>query len=112
MTLSYQVTNYKEAKMFAWMSTIDWDPQRLDEAVRHFKEHRLPEISKSAGFKKAYLMMDRKKGKMVVLNVFENEKDAQAFAETRKKGMASGHGPNEAGGKNPATEIMEVVVEG
>ncbi len=97
--------------MFAWMSEIEWDPARLDEAVSHFKEHRLPEISQSAGLKKVYLMMDRSKGRMVVLNLFETEKDAQDFAEGRKKALTGGHGPNESGGKKPVTEILEVAVQ-
>jgi hypothetical protein len=102
----------KEDEMFAWMSTIEWDPQRMDEAVRHFREHRLPEIQKAAGFKKAFLMTDRHKGQMVVLNLFETEKDAQAFAEGRKKALSKGQGPQEAGGSKPLNSaIMEIAIQ-
>ena len=96
--------------MFARMSTIEGKPELVEEAIRNHKEQMMPAAKKMAGFKKAFLMVDRKKGKMVGITLWDTQANLQASTAAADKLRAQG--VQTAGTGHPAiVEIYEVAVQ-
>ena len=96
--------------MFARVSTIQGKQEQVDEGIRHYREQVLPAARKMAGFKGAYLLVDRKTGKNLGITLWDTEKDLQtsAAAVDKLRGQAS---RIVDAAKAPTVEVYEVVVE-
>ena len=82
----------------------------MDEGVRHFREQVMPELRKMAGSKGAYLLLDRKSGKSLVIALWEAEKDLQASAAAADRLRAQAT-QTAGAAKPPMVEIYEVAVQ-
>ena len=96
--------------MFARVSTVQGKPEQVDDGIRHYREQMLPEARKMAGFKGAYLLVDRKSGSNVGITLWDTEKNLQAStaAADRLRAQAS---KAVAAPKPPVVEIYEVAVQ-
>ncbi len=96
--------------MFARVSIIQGQKEQIDEGVKHYRERVLPEARKMAGFKGAYLLVDRKTGKNLGITLWDTEKDLQASAAAADKLRGQASKIVDAA-KAPTVEVYEVVVE-
>ena len=96
--------------MFARISTILGKPDRTDEGIRNYREQVLPAVRKMAGFKGAYLLVDRKIGKSAGITMWETEKDLQASSAAANQLRARGAVAT-AAATPPMVEIYEVAVQ-
>ncbi len=95
--------------MFARISRIDGEPQRMDASVRDFRENMVPHAKTMAGFKGAYLLIDRKTGKAMGITMWGTEKDLRESAEAANRLRAQGAKAS-GSSKPPIVEIYEVAV--
>ena len=95
--------------MYARVSTMEGKPEQLEAGVREYREHVLPEVRKIAGFKGAYLLVDRKSGKNVGITLWDTERNLQdsSAAATKLRTQAT---KTVAALKPPVVEIYEVAV--
>ncbi len=95
--------------MFARISVVQGKPEKVDEGIRHYSEVLLPEARKMAGFKGAYLLVDRKSGKNLGITLWDTENNLQAstVAANLLRAQAA---KNIAAPKPPVVEIYEVVI--
>ena len=96
--------------MHARVTTLELDPDRLDEAVAQLEEEHMPTFRSIDGFRGYTLMLDRKSGRVVATSYWATQDHLQAsegamqphserMAET---GNASG---------DPETERFEVALD-
>ena len=96
--------------MFARVSTIEGKPELVEESIRNYREQMIPSARKTDGFQKASLMVDRKKGKMVGITLWDTQANVQASSAAADKLRAQG--VQAAGTVQPAiVEIYEVAVQ-
>ena len=96
--------------MFARVSTIEGKPELVEESIRNYREQMIPSARKLAGFQKALLMVDRKKGKMVGITLWDTQANVQASSTPADKLRAQG--VQASGTGQPAiVEIYEVAVQ-
>jgi len=69
--------------MFARMTIMPIRMDRIDEAIRIYKESVIPEARRQAGFQGACLLTDRQAGKGTAVTFWKNEKTAVANEESR-----------------------------
>ncbi len=96
--------------MFARVSTILGKPENVEEGVRHYQEQTLPEARKMAGFKGAFLLVDRSGGKNLGITLWDTMQDLQASsaAADRLRAQAS---KQLSASNAPLVEIYEVAVQ-
>ena len=94
--------------MFAGVSTIQGKPEQIEAGIRNYREQVLPAAKKMAGFKGAFLLVDRKSGKVVGITLWDSEKDMQASSATADRLRAQG-AKTAAASKPPLVETYEVV---
>ena len=58
--------------MFARQTTIEADPDRIDDAIQHVREAVLPAIEDADGFKGFTLLVDREEGLMIGTSYWES----------------------------------------
>ncbi|MBI2868261.1 MAG: hypothetical protein HYX96_00345 [Chloroflexi bacterium] len=92
--------------MFARVSTIMGKPGQIDEVVRFFKQPDPPEL---AAMKGAYMLVNRKTGKILTMTLWDTEADmaASAAAASQMRGQAAG----KAAAPEPVVELYEVAVK-
>ena len=94
--------------MYARLTTIEGDPDKMDEATRHVQEQTLPQLQKMDGFKGFVALGDRQSGRVVGVSFWESEQAMQASEEV---GDRTRSGAAEAvGGTVASVEPYEVVV--
>jgi heme-degrading monooxygenase HmoA len=96
--------------MFARVSTIQGNPQQVDNGIRHYREQVIPTMMKDTGFKGAYFLVDRKSGKAVSITLWGTEKDLQASTKVADQLRAQAS-QTVAATKPPVVEIYEVGVQ-
>ncbi len=64
--------------MFARLTRVQVNIDRLDETVKLFEESVIPAAKSQKGYRGAYLLTDRKTGKGVALTLWDSEQDAIA----------------------------------
>lgn len=96
--------------MFARVSTIQGKPERVEDGIRGFREEVLPAVRKMAGFKGAYLLVERESGKTVVIALWDTEKNLQASTATTDR-LRAQVSKTVAASKPPIVEIYEVAVQ-
>jgi hypothetical protein len=66
------------------ISSLDGDPAKVDDAIRHFETEVVPAVSRLAGSRAVVLMVDRATGKALVATVWGTREDVEASAEEAK----------------------------
>ena len=61
--------------MYARITTTQFSPYRLDEAISISREHTLPAAQQQAGFKGYLMLVDRSTGKGLTITLWEEEPD-------------------------------------
>jgi len=67
--------------MHARVTSTQVSPDKVDEAVRLWRDSVMPAARQQKGFKSGRLLVDRKTGKAVSVGLWETEADAQATGE-------------------------------
>jgi heme-degrading monooxygenase HmoA len=95
--------------MFARATRIEGSPDRLDEAIRQFREETLPAAQSQAGFGGGMLLADRSTGAALAVTLWETEENMAAseqFANQQRTQVAEAAGAQSA----PRIERYEVAV--
>src|ERR671916_261731 len=71
----------RHAAMHARVSTLVGPPDRMDEGLRHVREHVLPLLQQQDGFKGFVALGDRQSGKLIGVSFWESEQAMQAAEE-------------------------------
>ena len=71
--------------MFARLMIGTSKMDKLDDAVRIYKESIIPVAKSQKGYRDAYLLIDRKTGKEVSISLWDSEKDAEDAIATYQK---------------------------
>lgn len=61
--------------MFARVTTTQFSPYRLDEAIHIAREQIVPAAQKQTGFKGYLMMVDRSTGQAITITLWEGEED-------------------------------------
>ena len=96
--------------MFARVTSGEGKPEQIEAAIRSFREQVEPLAKKIPGFKGSHLLVDREKGKIMGIALWDTIEHLQASAEEAKRLSA---GITRAGGavKPPTVEVYEVAVQ-
>ena len=95
--------------MFARVTSIAGAPDRADEGIRNFREQVLPAARQLAGFKGAYLLMDRATGDALAVTIWESDEAMQA-SEEAASGLRAGAAQEAGATAAPTVSRYEVVV--
>lgn len=68
--------------MFARMTIIQVEPEKIDDAVEIYRKSVVPEAKKQKGYRGACLLIDPKSGKCISVTFWRTEKDAIANEES------------------------------
>ncbi len=63
--------------MYARITTTQFSPYRLDEAIQIVRDHTLPAAQQQDGFKGYLMLVDRSTGKGITITLWEEEADRQ-----------------------------------
>jgi len=67
--------------MHARLVTSQFQLDKLEEAGQLYRESILPEVRQLPGFKGRMVLVDRSKGKVIAITLWESEADARASGE-------------------------------
>jgi heme-degrading monooxygenase HmoA len=73
-----------EAGNFVRVTSLDGDPAKVDEAIRHFETEVVPAVSQLAGSRAVVLFVDRSTGNALVATVWDTKKDLEASTDEAK----------------------------
>jgi hypothetical protein len=93
--------------MFARITTVEGKPEKVDDGARNYREKVVPTIKKLHGFKKAYLLVDRKTGVNVSVVLWDTEKDLQSSMPANLQ-LRSQFAEAVGSVKPPAVSVYEV----
>ena len=96
--------------MFARVSIVQGKPEKVNEGISHYREQTVPAARKMAGFKGAYLLVDRKSGKSMGITLWDTERNLQASAAAADKLRAQA-AQTAAAPRPPVVEIYEVAIQ-
>jgi heme-degrading monooxygenase HmoA len=94
--------------MYARVTTIEGNPDKMDDASRHVQEQTLPQLQQMDGFKGFAALADRHSGKLLGVAFWESEEALRATEEavsSVRSGVAEA-----AGGTVAGVEQYEVLV--
>ena len=94
--------------MFARLTMVEGDPDRLDAGTKMFKEQVLPAIQGVAGYKGAMLLADRSSGKGIGMSWWETEEAREAGGKAVDAARTAT--VEEMGGTVPPVDHFEVLV--
>lgn len=63
--------------MYARVTTTQFSPYRLDEAIHVAREHTVPAAQQQSGFKGYLMLVDRSTGKGMTITLWEEEADRE-----------------------------------
>jgi hypothetical protein len=63
--------------MYARVTTTQFSPYRLDEAIHTAREHTVPAAQQQTGFKGYIMLVDRSTGKGITITLWEGEEDRE-----------------------------------
>lgn len=95
--------------MFARVRTTSGVPEKVDDGIRHFRETVVASYRNVAGLKGAYLLVNRKSGKVVDITLWDTEANMHATSGTSERLRAAG--TQVVSGTTPSPEEYEVVVQ-
>ena len=67
--------------MYARVTTVQVSPDKVNEAIRLWRDSVMPAAKQQKGFKSGRLLVDRKTGRAVSVGLWETEADTQATGE-------------------------------
>jgi heme-degrading monooxygenase HmoA len=94
--------------MYARVTTVEGQADRLDEGIRTFQEQTVPFLQGQAGFQNAYLLVDRQRGRALAVSLWESSGAMQQTEETiaqQRQQVAQ-----QMGASTPTVERYEVPV--
>ncbi|MCC7485487.1 MAG: hypothetical protein IT529_10935 [Burkholderiales bacterium] len=95
--------------MFARVRTTNGVPDKVDEGIRQFRDVVVPSYKDVAGFRGGWMLVDRAKGKLIGVTLWETEADLHATEATSQRLRTAGS--SAAGGSVQSVEVYEVVVQ-
>ena len=107
--IAFQPVLQKEQAMFARVRITSGVPGKVDDGVRHFRETVVASYKDVAGFKGAYLLVNRRTGKVMGITLWDSEANMHATDKTSERLRAAGS--QVVSGTTPAPEEYEVVVQ-
>ena len=96
--------------MHARMTTIEGQPDAIDEAVRQVESEVLPVLAAQAGFKGFTLHLNRSTGKVVGTSYWESE-DAMEASEEAVRGPREDAARRGGAAGGPVVEHFEVAID-
>jgi heme-degrading monooxygenase HmoA len=94
--------------MFARARITHGAPEKVEEGIRHFQDVVVQSYKDVSGFKGGYMLVDRKKGKLIGVTLWATEADMHATEATSQRLRTAGS--RAAGGEVHSVEIYEVAV--
>jgi len=94
--------------MFARVRITSGVPEKVEDGIRHFRENVVASYRNVAGFEGAYLLVNRKSGKVLGITLWDTEAHMQATGAASERLRAAG--TQVVGGTTPPPEEYEVVV--
>ncbi len=61
--------------MYARVTTTQFSPYRVDEAIHNVRNHALPATQQQTGFQGFTMLVDRNTGKGIIITLWEGEED-------------------------------------
>ena len=95
--------------MFARVRTTSGVPEKVDDGIRQFRENVVASYRNVAGFKGAYMLVNRRSGKIVGITLWDTEASMQATGRTSEQLRAAGS--QVVSGTTPQPDEYEVVVQ-
>jgi len=95
--------------MFARVRVTSGVPDKVDDGIRHFQENVVAGYQNAAGFKGAYLLVNRTSGKVMGITLWDTEEQMHATATASERLRAAGS--QVVSGTTPPPEVYEVVVQ-
>jgi heme-degrading monooxygenase HmoA len=59
------------------LSTLNGDPAKIDDGIRHFESQSVPQLEKLPGFRAAILLVDRATGEAIAATVWDGKSDLE-----------------------------------
>jgi hypothetical protein len=94
--------------MFARARITHGTPDKAEEGIRHFRDVVVPAYREVSGFRGGYMLVDRKKGKLIGVTLWATEADMHATEATSRQLRTAGS--QAAGGEVHSVEVYEVAV--
>ncbi|HKC19933.1 MAG TPA: hypothetical protein VKE27_09915 [Candidatus Dormibacteraeota bacterium] len=93
------------------MTELDSDKKAMDQNIQYVNEQVVPTLQKSpaTGFKGAYWLADRDKGKLMVFTLWESEQAMHASEDAVKQAREESDHKGEDGIKQKGSTRYEVV---
>jgi heme-degrading monooxygenase HmoA len=95
--------------MFARVRITSGVPEKVDDGIRHFRENVVASYKDVAGFEGAYLLVNRKTGKVMGITLWDTEANRRATGKASERLRAAGS--QVVSGTTPAPEEYEIVVQ-
>jgi heme-degrading monooxygenase HmoA len=95
--------------VFARATRIEGSPDRLDDAIRQFRDETLPAAQNQPGFGGGMLLADRSTGAVLAVTLWETDENMRAseqFANQQRGQVAASAGAS----SEPRVERYEVAV--
>ena len=96
--------------MHARSTTIQAQPERLDEMIRQVQDETVPLLQQQDGFKGFTLHVNRSSGKVVGTSYWDSV-DALEASEAAVRGSRESAGETGGGSAAPSVEQFEVVLD-
>jgi heme-degrading monooxygenase HmoA len=95
--------------MYARVRITSGVPEKVEDGIRHFRETVVASYKGVAGFEGAYLLVNRKSGKVLGITLWDTEASMKATGAASEKLRAAG--TQVVSGTTPPPEEYEVVVQ-
>jgi len=96
--------------MYARIVTVQGSPEKMQDPGSTFRERVLPALQQQPGFKGVHVLLDRTRGRLLAISLWESDEAAQAamsaLEQTRNQAAAA------IGAPPPSVEGYEVVYSG
>ena len=93
---------------YARVTRVQAPADRLEEAIRNYREQVVPAAQQQAGFQGAYLLADRQTGQVLSITVWESEdalRQSEQMAEQQR-----GQAAQQMGASAPTVERYEIAI--
>jgi len=95
--------------MYARVRITSGVPEKVDDGIRHFRENVVASYKGVASFQGAYLLVNRKTGKVMGATLWDTEANMQATGKTSEQLRTAGS--QVVAGTTPQPDEYEVVVQ-
>lgn len=88
------------------VSTLNGDPAKVDDGIRHFESQVVPSVERLPGFRAAVLFVDRDSGGAIAITVWNSKAELEGSAQAA--GPIRAAATQAIGATNPTVEAFEV----